>query len=186
MTGQAAVARRWLLGSAGVGCLAGAAYPGLGAAWAEPSHPWGAAASAVAGILLLVPLIGVLVLGMLSRRVFLGLYTAVVDVVLGGLLALWTWFTVPPGAVVGLWLLLAGVLWGGGSPALRKALLRAGLWTVGVSLVIGQLLLLLPDSWDFVGSVAHLGLAAWLAHSSAAAAGPGSRAPRPARDEEAP
>lgn len=155
-------AAKWLLTSSGVGCLAGVAMPAFWVSWAAADHPLSEAAMIVVMVFLLCPLAGVISFGFRSRQIILGIFAAIVNLIVAGMVFFLTWLTVPPSALVGLWLLLAGVLWAEGQAGLRRRLLPAGLVTAGVSMVVSWALPYIPAVGDYLGALINLALAVWL------------------------
>ncbi|MCO1337780.1 hypothetical protein BJH93_02575 [Kocuria polaris] len=117
-------------------------------------------------VCLVVPLVGTILFGFRDRQIFLGFFAAVINVIAAGIITMLTWFMVPPSALIGVWLLLAGVLWGEKRQILRKRLLSAGLWTVVVSMIVSLALLYVPGYGDYLGSLVNLGLVLWLVRLS--------------------
>lgn len=163
---QTTVAAKWLLGSSGVGCLAGVAIPALSVAWVDPGHPMSTVTATAAMVCLVVPLAGTILFGFRDHQIFLGFFAAAINIIAAAVITIFTWFMVPPSALIGMWLLLAGVLWGEARQTLRRRLLSAGLWTVVISMIVSLALLFLPSYGDYIGSLVNLGLVIWLVRSS--------------------
>ncbi len=117
-------------------------------------------------VCLVVPLAGTILFGFRDRQIFLGFFAAVINIIAAGIITIFTWFAVPPSALIGVWLLLAGVLWGEARPTLRRRLLSAGLWTVVISMIVSLALLSVPGYGDYIGSLVNLGLVVWLVRLS--------------------
>lgn len=117
-------------------------------------------------VCLVVPLAGTILFGFRDHQIFLGFFAAAINIIAAAVITIFTWFMVPPSALIGMWLLLAGVLWGEARQTLRRRLLSAGPWTVVISMIVSLALLFLPSYGDYIGSLVNLGLAIWLVRSS--------------------
>ncbi|MCP2266912.1 hypothetical protein ACFQHV_13415 [Promicromonospora thailandica] len=77
----------------------------------------------------------------ITGRPAAGVLVALLDVVAAVLVFFMTWFSVGPGSLVGLWLLLAAAVLGF-EPGIRRRLAVVGLVVVGATLVAGSGVLL--------------------------------------------
>lgn len=117
-------------------------------------------------VCLVIPLAGTILFGFRDRQIFLGFFAVVINIIAAGIITIFTWLLVPPSALIGVWLLLAGVLWGEARQTLRRRLLSAGLWTVVISMIVSLALLSIPGYADYIGSLVNLGLVVWLVRLS--------------------
>lgn len=121
-----------LLACSAVGCLAGVLAPTFWLDWS--GLPW---AGVVAASLLLVPLAGSVSVAGLTGRIGSGVLHLVGAVGVSVALLALTWLSVPPSALVGMWLLGAGLFSWPGQRS-RRAVMRSG--AIVMLIGLGQML----------------------------------------------
>lgn len=154
---------KWLLVATAIGCLSGVVLPAYWVGWSAPGHPWAPLVLPIVAGCLVCPLVAVIVVGIRVRKVGRSLAMAVFDIVFGLLVTMVSWFIVPPAALVGLWLLAAGLIWRPSSSSLGKSLRTVAFVVIVVPLAASLVLPFVPTYADVLAPLISLGLAVWVA-----------------------